>query len=111
MGHPIVNRYSSGGGSEDLGEASAVDGEAGTGDVAAGVAGEEEGGADQLVGLAPAAQGGAAGEFVLLLLREEAGGEVGQEGARGDAVDRDPERAQVVGAGAGQAQQALLVAE
>src|SRR5271157_5920208 len=87
--------------SEDPRQAAAVNDDRSAADVAAGVAGKKEGGADQFFRLAPAAQGGSAGEFVLLLLGKQAHGQVGQEWAGGQAVDGDAEGPQVVGAGPG----------
>src|SRR3954469_3239480 len=87
------------------GEEPAVDDEGGAGDVAAGLAGQEEGGADQLVGVGPSAEDRRRGDGGLLLVGEDGGRQVGQERAGREAIDRDPVAAELDGAGAGQPHQ------
>ncbi len=89
--------------SERAGEGSAIDKEGFSGDVATGFAGEQKGGAGQLIRLPPALEGGAGGEGVFFRLAEQAHGEIGEEWAWADAVDGDLEGAEVDGAGFGHA--------
>src|SRR5262245_16200797 len=54
--------------------------------VTPGLTGQKQGGADQLLRLAPAAQRSALAEDLFLCLREDGHRQIGQERARGDTV-------------------------
>src|SRR5262245_57753098 len=68
-------------------------------DVAAGLTCQQQGRSDEFLRLAPAAQRGAVAEHLFLGVREQPSGQVGEERARSDAVDRDAKGSQVQGAG------------
>ena len=74
-----------------LHQAAAVDHQCGASDVASRVARQEQGRADQFLGLRPAAQDGFLGEDRLLVCCQQAGRKIGQERPGRQAVDRDAE--------------------
>ena len=81
----------------------AIDDQTGAGDIAAGLAGQQEDRTGQLLGVAPAAQGRPIGIFLARFFRENLRS-ARLRTVRCDAIDGNAKLAQIQRAGAGQAQ-------